>query len=287
MARSIDQINKYIISSLVTNMAVIGISIDPTTWSKRNFFRLICYTVAISTGLLEQLIDLFTQQIETIVATASAASPLWVQQKMFQFQYSATNPQVISLINVVPVYSVIDTTLQIITACSVNSNSSNNVAVKVAKGNPLVPLTSTERDSAQGYINTIGVMGIEYDVISLNSDKIFIDATIYFSGQYSAIIQTSVINALLAFLQNLSLTNFNGSLKMTDLESIIRNTLGVNDVVLNNVRGREDTAVFAAGIDFILNTAIIQRKWNTVSGYIGQETTTGKTFTDSLVFIAE
>ena len=39
---------------------------------------------------------------------------------------------------------------------------------------------------------------------------------------------------------------------MTDLEGFIRNIEGVNDVLLKNVRGREDSAAFSAGIDLIL-----------------------------------
>ena len=74
---------------------------------------------------------------------------------------------------------------------------------------------------------------------------------------------------------------------MTDLEDVIRNVPGVNDVVMNNVRGRADTDAFNAGIDLILGTAIIQRQWVTVAGYIAGETTMGKTFADSLTFIAE
>lgn len=287
MARSIAQINNYIVANLVANMAEIGVTINTVTWSKRNFLRLICYTVAIAVGVLEQLMDLFQQTIEAIVARGSAASPLWIQKKMFEFQYSETDPQVISLIDVVPVYPVIDPSLRIITACSVSSPQSSVASIKVAKGSPLEPLSTAERDSAQGYINTIGVMGIEYQVISLESDKLYIEADIFYSGQYAAIIQDSVISTILDFLENLSITNFNGALKMTDLEAVIRNVEGVNDVVLKNVRGREDVAIFSAGIDLMLNTAVIQRQWNTIAGYIGQEDTVGKTFADTLTFIAE
>lgn len=287
MARTVDQINQYLVASLVTNFAAVNITIDPVTWSKRNMLRLICYTVAIGIALLEQLMDLFQQNIEYIVARAPAASELWVQKKMFEFQYSATDPQVLTLVDVVPVYPVVDPALRIITACAVSSTQSSIVNVKAAKGSPLAALSTPERESAQGYINTIGVTGIEYNVISLESDKLYIDANIYYAGQYAAVIQASVIAALDSFLQNLSITNFNGALKMTDLEALIRNVEGVNDVVLNNVRGREDVAIFSAGIDLILNTAVVQRQWNTIAGYIGQENTAGKTFADTLVFTAE
>ena len=283
MARTIDTIQAEIIA---TKNAQPELAILSST-SKRSIWQLWTYIVATSIAILEQLLDVFTTNIETVVSSSAAASALWIQAKMFAFQYDATTPQIVQLINTVPQYPVIDTTKQIITACSVTSDISNLVNIKIAKGDPLAALSSLEKSSAQGYINTIGMAGINYNVISLNPDKIYIAATIYYQGQYAAIIQTSVIDTLNAYLKNLSKTSFDGSLKMSDLEGVIRGIAGVNDVVLTNVRGREDAILFAAGIDLILATALLQRQWKTVAGYIVQETTSGKTFADSLTFIAQ
>jgi len=287
MARKVDEINAYIVSNLVANFAAIGITIDPLTWSKRNMLRLICFTVATCQALLEQLQDLFQQTIEDIAAKAPAASAPWVQDKMFKFQYSATDPQIIALVDTVPTYPVVDPLLRIITACSVTSSVSNETQIKVAKGNPFVALDSSEKAAAQGYINIIGVAGINYVVLSSDSDKMFIEADIYYQGQYAAIIQANVIAAIEAWFVDRATNNFNGTVDMADLEGIINSVKGVNDVVLKNVRGRADADLFSAGIDLILNTQVIQRKWQTVAGYIGQETDTGHTFADSLNFIAE
>lgn len=287
MARSVDEINSYIVAQLVTNFAAIGIIIDPTTWSKRNMLRAICFTVATCQALLEQLQDLFQQTIEDITAKAPAASAPWVQDKMFKFQYSATDPQIIALIDTVPTYPVVDPLLRIITACSVTSSVSNETQVKVAKDNPFVALSAPELSAAQGMINIIGIAGINYVVISLESDKMFIEADIYYQGQYAAIIQANVIAAIESWFVDRATNNFNGAVEMADLEGVINTVTGVNDVVLKNVRGRADADLFSAGIDFILNTQVIQRKWFTIAGYIGQETDTGHTFADSLNFIAE
>ena len=56
---------------------------------------------------------------------------------------------------------------------------------------------------------------------------------------------------------------------------------------MNNVRIREDAVLFAAGVDLIVNKTTLQRLWNPIAGYIEQETTSGKTFADTLNFIAE
>lgn len=287
MARKVDEINSYIVANLITNFAAIGITIDPTTWSKRNMLRLICFTVATCQALLEQLQDLFQQTIEDIAAKAPAASAPWVQDKMFKFQYSATDPQIIALVDTVPTYPTVDPLLRIITACSVTSSVSNETQVKVAKDTPFAALSAPELSAAQGYINIIGIAGINYVVISLPSDKMFIEADIYYQGQYAAVIQANVIAAIEAWFIDRATNNFNGAVEMADLEGVINTVTGVNDVVLNNVRGRADADAFASGIDLILNTQVIQRKWQTIAGYIGQETDTGHTFADSLNFIAE
>lgn len=284
MARTISVINQQILDSITADTTLAPLL---TSTSKRAIYRLYAFIVAVAINFLEQLMDIFTSNVETIASTVAFGTPAWLQMKMFAFQYSATNPQVIQFIDTVPQYPVVDTTLQIITACSVTTDTSNFVSVKVAKAKPLTALSSAELSAAQGYVNLIGAAGITYNVISLNPDKLYVNANVYYQGQYSAIIQANVSDAINNYLQTLSTVNFDGSLKISDLEGIIRNVAGVNDVVLLNVRGRADADAFTAGIDLVLGATIIQKQWKTISGYIGEETTTGKTFADSLNFIAE
>lgn len=285
MARTVAQINQNILDTLVPSMAAIGITIDTTKWSKRNIMRVIVFCVASAIAILEQLQGVLKTEIESIIASGSAASPKWIQDKMFKFQYSATDPQIIQLIDTIPVYPVVNANLRIITACSVSSNQSNVVSIKVAKSNPFVALSGLELAAAQGYINTIGMAGIIYSVVSLNADKLYVNADVYYQGQYASVIQANVISSINAYLQNLSITSFDGSLKMSDLEGLIRNVEGVNDVVLKNVKGRADTDAFASGVDLIMNNQVLQRSWVTIAGYTVGETTVGFTLADSLNFI--
>lgn len=287
MARTVAQIQQEINTNLVTNLSSVGITIDPTQWSNKNVLRLIVFTLATGIAILEQLMDVFTAMINALIAAASAATQLWIQSKMFQFQYDATTPQLVQLINNVVQYPVVDPTKRIITACAVSSTQPNNVTIKVAKGSPLQSLAGPELAAAQGYINLIGTIGIDYNIISQNPDQIYIQATIWFSGQYASVIQASVIAAITNWLANLSITRFDGSIQMSDLESFIRSIPGVNDVTLVNVRGRADAVPFASGVDFILNTATLQRLWNTSAGYAIPETTATKTLADSLTFNAQ
>ena len=287
MARSTAEINNQIVTSLVDNFATIGIVISPSKWSRRNMLRLMCFAFAACAAYIEQMMDALKAEIESTSSRSAAASPLWIQAQMFRFQYSALVPQILQIVDTVPQYPTVDATLRLITGCSVSSNTPNEVTVKVAKQSPFVALSSTERDAAQGYINLIGSAGINYSVVSLDADQIYINANVYYKGQYSSLIATNVKAAIRAFLQNISIVNFDGSLKMSDLETTIRSVEGVNDVELLNVRGRAATTLYSAGIDIIVNQSVILRQWHPVAGYVSEETTSGKTLDASLNFIAE
>lgn len=280
MARQVSEILNELIA---TKNTITELDVYNST-SKRAIWRLWLYVVAVSIVVLEQMQDLYVSQVETILARSAAASKLWLQNKMFEFQYSATDPQIVQLINLAPQYPVIDTGLRIITACSVTSATPNIVMLKVAKSDPYEALLTAEVNAAQDYIDTIGSAGISYNISSLNPDRIFIEGEIFFKGQYSAVIQTNVIATINNYFQTLSKTNFDGSLKMSDLEGIIRNVVGVNDVVLVNVKGRNDGQAFGGGVNLILSKTLLNREYKSLAGYMISEDTSGQTLADKLTF---
>lgn len=282
MARTVNEIFAEIVAAKEADANLSSL----TSNSTRAIWRLWAFVIAGCIAIFEQIMDIYVSTIETLVSKSPAASTLWIQDKMFNFQYDATNPQIVQLIDLAPQYPVVDATKRIITACSVTSGISNVVNVKIAKGSPYQALSGSELSAAQSYINTIGVAGITYTCISLDADKIYIDAEIFYTGQYSAIIKDSVVNTLNNYLQTLSVTNFDGSIKMSDLEGVIRNVAGVVDVVMNNVKVRDDATAFASGTYLIQNATLLQKAYNSKAGYLIQETDSGHTFADSLVFTA-
>ena len=299
MARTVNQINATLTSQIQTTFASLGITIDIVNWSQRNIIRLLCYSFSICSAYIEQLMDALMINLEVIASQTPAASKLWIQAKMFLFQYSATTPQIIQLTNLVPQYPVIDPTLQIIKACSVDSVVPNEVIVKVAKlytdNITLIGLTTDEANAAQSYINTVGDSGVQYQLISQAPDLMYIAANIYYTGQYSTI-YTAVTNALTSYMQNLSLTNFDGSIKVSDIENTIRSVVGVNDVTLTDVVARP-SAVNGIPTTFSLtpsNTTqilvqgakVINRQWKTIAGYCTGEIAPND-FITSLNFTAE
>lgn len=281
MARTIAAIQKQILDSVTADTTLNPLL---TSTSKRAIYLLWTFIQATAINIFEQIIDIFTLNIETIVASAAPSTASWLQNQVFLFQYSLDIPQIVQLINFAPQYPVIDPTLRIVTRASVTSDLSNSVVIKVAKGNPPQALTVDEVSALQSYINVVGAAGITYVVRSNNADKLFIQAEIFYSGLYSSVIKDNVIQAINNYLANLP---FNGSMKISDLELAIRGVVGVNDVLLQNIKARADATAFVDGTDLVLANATIARLWPTQAGYIVEEDTPGDTFTDSLQFIAE
>lgn len=288
MARTVEQCNDYIVSQLVTTFANAGITIDPTLWSKRNLIRLICYTIAIAQSLMEQLWDVSYAKMQALAAVSASGSVRWLQQKIFEFQYSATNPQYLVVTSGVYSYPTVDESLRIVTACAVSSTISNQVNIKVAKGTTsLSALAAGELTALQGYVTNIGNAGIVYSVTSTDPDRLYIEGTIYYNGLYAAVIQGNVIDAIDAYLVSLSQTRFGGDIQTSDIENLIRNIEGVTDVALERVSCRYESQAVFAGIDLILAGDWINRRYNIGAGYMIQEDTVNYTFSDTLTFVAE
>jgi hypothetical protein len=281
MARQISEIQQQMLDNIAADSVLSTLL---TSTSKRAIFRLFTYIVAVAINALEQLIDIFTADVEAVAAAAAPATPAWLQAQVFKFQYSATNPQVIQLIDFAPAYPTVDETLRIITRCSVTTNLSNSVILKVATGEPPAALSSPQLAALQGYVAQIGIAGVVYSVISQQPDKLYVQANVYYQGQYSAVIKADVVQAIENFLASIP---FNGQVKITDIEDAITAVEGVTDVVLVNVLARADGTAFASGSYLVQNQQTVSRLWGTVAGYMIGETTTGSTLNDSLTFIAE
>lgn len=287
MARTVQECYDYIVTNLVTQMANAGITITPSLWSKRNLLRNICWTFAIAQSLFEQLADISIAKMEDIQSKSAAATKAWIQDKMFRFQYSATTPQLVQIINGVPQYPTEIDDFKIITACAVSSTVTQIVKIKVAKGNPLQALAVGELTAAQDYIDTIGTAGVTYQVQSDDPDRLYIKANIYYKGTYAAVIQTNVIDAIDAWLLNLSRTDFNGYIYVADLLKMIDNIEGVIDVELEDVKARYDAQAWGTGVDLVLSGDVLQRRYLAGAGYIIQEDTPTYTFADTLTFIPQ
>ncbi len=280
MSRTIKQIQDSIINekNLHTELDTLNSPSQTAIW------RLWTYITAVALYIHETLWDKFKVELETIVATAPIGTVEWVQQQAFNFQYDANNPQIIELVDFVPAYPTVDDTLKIITRCSVKTLPSKIVSIKVAKSEPPVPLSVTELASFTGFLDEISFAGVAYTPTSLDSDKILVDAEIYYNGQYATVISGNVITAINTYLSTIP---FDGIIRISAIEDAIQSVAGVTDIVINNLALRADATPFSASTYLVESNTTVFNKYGLVSGYAIAETTSGYTLSDSLTFITE
>lgn len=281
MARPISLIQQQILDYIDADQTLGPLLIST---SKRAIYRLLAYVVAVAINILEQLMDIYQAVLEAIAAAAAPGSGPWLQAQVFKFQYSADVPQVVQLIGFAPKYPVVDATLRIITRCSITTNLASSVLIKVATNNPPSALTTDQLNALQSYVKQVGVAGVTYQVQSLSADLLYVNAQVFYQGQYGSSIQLAVITAINDYLAKLP---FNGRMKISDLEDALQAVPGVTDVILMNVKARASATAFSGGTDLVINNQLASRYWDTVSGYMIGENTAGNTLADSLVFIPE
>lgn len=280
MARTITQILTQMEDELAAQSSLSGLN-SP---SQTAIYRLWMYIMASAIYFHETLWDIFKTEIETIVDNAPIGTDGWVQQKCFEFQYDSVTPQVITLNDFVPSYNPVDESLRIITRCSVKTLPNKIVSVKVAKSDPPVALAVAELNSLKGYLDDISFAGVQYNAISLNADKIYLKASVYYNGQYSTVIATTVIDAINEYLANIP---FDGDIRIQKLIDAIQSVAGVKDVVIDDLAIRADVTLFANKTYLLQNKTTLFNKYPMFAGYAVEETTVGETFTDKLTFVAE
>ena len=277
MARSINTIKQVIITEKNAQSTINSIQLAEEGGSRVGVLNQVADVVAISQNIHEQLFDTFKTEVESIATNAIPGTAAWVQSKVFEFQYDATTSQYVEIIDFVPAYAVVDESLRIITRCSVLTLGNGRIQVKVAKSDPPVPLAGAELTALTQYLENILPAGPYLTVTNLDADKLYIDANIYYDGQYIDSIQATVEEALNNYLAVLP---FDGTVMVSKIQDTIQAVAGVKDVVINEVRARKDTTVFASA-------TTVTRQWATVAGYIVEETTASNTWGDTITYIVE
>lgn len=250
-------------------------------------FNLTIDIVAIAIYTFEVILDQLKADIAEIAATTAAGNNKWIQQRMFEFQYG----DVVTLTDGVPSYAVVDEDARIITQCAVKDIGNGIVAIKVAKGDeaPYEPLSAPELTALKNYYygtattEGVGFSGVKAQFITLDPDRLYVEANVYFYGQYvSATVKTAVIAAIDAFLESFADEAFGGRIYMIRLVDAIQQVDGVSRVELVSIKGRPESTVFASA-----TTVPVQGYYDTLAGHVISEDETGNTLTDKLTMIEE
>lgn len=278
MARSKDDIVILMDNEQATHTVLAGLTSPSQTADYTLWKDVIAYNMNIE----EQLWDTLRDEVNASILLAAPGTEAWVQAQVLKFQYSSLVPQILQLINFAPSYLIIDEDLQIVSRCSVNTDLNKIVQIKAAKSDPPVPLSAAEYSSLYGYLQNIMFAGIDFSLISLDSDKLYMVADVYYDGQYAATIQDDVKTAIEAYLKAIP---FNGVMLLSDLQQAVKNVPGVKDIEIATVKCRQDTVVLAsATVVYDLATGINIQEWNTVAGYIVGETTVSSTLSDTITY---
>jgi hypothetical protein len=279
MARSIATIKEAIRVQKNLYSSISSILFKEEGGSGVGILNNIADVVAININILEQLEDAYRLELEEIAASAVPGTSAWIQAKLFEFQYDAdavVQPS-IQLIDLVPTYNEVDEDLQIITRAAVSETGNGRIFIKVAASEPPVALDASQKTALETYLDIIIPAGPTLTVSSDDADKLFIDADVYYDGQFVESIQTDVEAAINAYLASL---DFNGVVLVSKIQDAIQGVSGVKDVVINQVKARGDATPF-------VSATVVTRQWATVAGYIVEETETGKTFADTITYSAE
>lgn len=284
MARTIAQIKQTIIDA--KNATVLStILFKEEGGSQSGIFNMIADIFSILMNVSEQLWDTMSNTISDMVVKGGVGTGRWWRERILEFQ----NGDVLKYANGVYYYDVVNVEKRLVTFCSVTETTNKTIQIKVAKGATPTKLTAPELTGGlQDYVDFMRFSGTQINLISLDADKCYINATIYYSGQYFATIQASVKSAITNYFNSISAgENFNGAIIVTDVSKAIQSVAGVSYVKVNTIKVRQDTVPFASAYTlFNLSTGIDNVLVNTYAGYVVEEDTVGQTLTDSLTFIA-
>ena len=285
MARTIQQVKAQMIAqkNALTELS----SLDSP--SQTAFWNLYLFIVAAAIVTFETILDWYTQTWDALTSASYPGSSQWIAKQVFKFQYSATTPQYVqyNATNNTIEYPVVNTDLQIVTRCGVETMVNKTVLVKAAKSEPPEPLTTPEKTSLLSYLYTKGFAGITYTVVSEEPDKLSIIGTVLYKGQFSATIEADVIAALDSWMATVSQSNFNQSFTVNDVIDVIQGVAGVVDFIPDEIAARRDAVAYVSRTKvYNLADGVNLAQYKPYAGYIVQEDSTGYDFASTLTFTA-
>jgi len=278
MARTITEIQNELILAVQGDPTLSGL----TSPSLVSVWRLWTYILANNLVTFEQLQDVFKAELEQIAREAVPGTADWLQNRVLEFQYDATNPQVISIVNGKATYPTVDPSLRIITRAAIKEQSNGRTLVKVAKDDGaggLIPITAIEENALISYLDAIGFVGIPIDTSSQFPDRLRFQGEVFYDGQFvETTVKTNVIAAINAYLSSISIDNFDGIVVREQIIDAIQSVSGVTGVDTLNV----SLIARPSSVPLTGSVITVSREYETAAGYIIEEDTAGNTFNDTI-----
>lgn len=255
MARSILNIQQELIAEVQANAILAPLL---TSTSKTSIWRLFTYVVAVSIFALENLFDLFTADVNEIIAAKNPHTLRWYAEKSKAFQYGYNLPADTDLYdNTGIAESVIDTSKIIAHAAVVEQERGLRIKVAKSSGANLEALETTELNAFKDYLAKVKDAGVKLNITSTAADKLKLSYRIKYNalvlnasgGRIDGTVATPVKDAIKQHLKNLP---FNGIFSVTGLVDDIQKVEGVQDVKIDVVQTKYGALPFSSvDIDYI------------------------------------
>lgn len=296
MARSVDEIKQEIKTQIRTYSSLDNYLFPEDGGSMASTFNVIIAVVSMAMFTFEVLIDNLQATVLKTAEEAPSGNASWVRRQILNFQLgdqiqiNTTDPDADDYF--VPKYDPVNEANRIVTRAAVADGVNGFVNIKVAKGvfpalEPLLPAEiSALRDYYFGTSTTqgIGFAGVGANFISLDADRLRVEANIYYLGQYvQADTKTNVISAINTFFEGFGDVNFGGKIFINSLVDAMQAVEGVSRVELISINGRPESIVFPGGISVSINGGV----YVATAGYVIAEDETGNTLDDTLTMIEE
>lgn len=250
MARNVDEIYASITSAkdADSRLAALDSSDELSVW------RRIAKTFAGVTREVELLFDKLTVEIQKIIDRNIPGTPAWYAERSYEFQFG--HPVIV--VDGRPTYAVDDADARIVKYASVQRGSTGNAILKIAKQVSALPapLTPTELNAFQAYVNNIMFAGSYISVRSIPADKIKLTIKVWYDALYTPEAARTFVEATInSYINDVQ---FDGYYRRITLTELLIHTESVKDIEIMDFKGKKHNAT--------LWTDII-REYQALSGY--------------------
>lgn len=271
MARTTQEIFDTIQAEVTAEPVLSGLAAFA---SATGLARLWAYITAKILQLHEQLWERHKADVDAALAKAKPGTADWYAEQGLLFQLGDTLVADDDGIH----YAAGSTGAKLITRASARVEElSGKLFIKVAKDGlqpgSLAPLSNAERTQVIAYYDRKGFAGVRKEIVSLPADMLKVVAAVY----YDALIDVPALQLLVqaAVRGALAGLEFNGSLYLSRLQDAIQAVPGVKDVQLLTVSARVTGRPVQT----------ITRVYETVAGYIVEDTAAGSTLVDTIQYL--
>ncbi|UGU15222.1 nucleotidyltransferase [Sinomicrobium kalidii] len=242
MARSIGNIQDEIITAVQDRQELRE---HLTSDSKLSIWRLWVYIVAFAIWTLEKLFDLHREEVDRELELLKPHTARWYREKALAFQYGyQLIPDSDRYDNSELTDEELEASRIIKYAAVVEAISESRLIVKIAtrQGDVLQPITPTQKEAFDTYVNAVKDAGVNITVINYLPDQLRLSIRIFrdpllldANGTHRVTGRRPVEDALQEYMKELP---FNGELVIQELANKLENAEGVKIVQADRVETR-------------------------------------------------